>query len=37
VVFNQSHGGSSSQVRAVIEGLAADVVTMNGVTDVDQL
>jgi len=37
VLFNQSHGGSSSQVRAVIEGLAADVVTMNGVTDVDQL
>lgn len=37
VTLNQSHGGSSAQVRAVIDGLAADVVTMNGVTDVDQL
>ncbi len=37
VTFNQSHGGSSAQVRAVIDGLTADVVTMNGVTDVDQL
>jgi sulfate transport system substrate-binding protein len=33
----QSHGGSSKQVRSVIDGLPADVVTMNGVPDVDQL
>ena len=26
---NQSHGGSSKQARAVIDGLEADVVTMN--------
>ncbi|WP_438479130.1 sulfate ABC transporter substrate-binding protein [Oleiharenicola lentus] len=37
VAINQSHGGSSKQVRSVIDGLAADVVTMNGVPDVDQL
>lgn len=37
VTINQSHGGSSKQVRAVIDGLAADVVTMNGITDIDQL
>lgn len=35
--INQSHGGSSKQVRAVVDGLSADVVTMNGVPDVDQL
>lgn len=35
--LNQSHGGSSKQVRSVIDGLQADVVTMNGVPDVDQL
>jgi sulfate transport system substrate-binding protein len=35
--INQSHGGSSKQVRSVIDGLPADVVTMNGVPDVDQL
>jgi sulfate transport system substrate-binding protein len=37
LTLNQSHGGSSKQVRSVIDGLAADVVTMNGVPDVDQL
>jgi len=37
LTVNQSHGGSSKQVRSVIDGLAADVVTMNGVPDVDQL
>lgn len=37
LAINQSHGGSSRQVRAVIDGLQADVVTMNGVPDVDQL
>jgi sulfate/thiosulfate-binding protein len=35
--INQSHGGSSKQVRSVIDGLSADVVTMNGVPDVEQL
>ncbi len=28
VVVNQSHGGSSKQARAVIDGLEADVVTL---------
>jgi len=37
LTLNQSHGGSSKQVRSVIDGLQADVVTMNGVPDVDQL
>lgn len=33
----QSHGGSSKQVRAVADGLEADVVTMNQATDVEFL
>lgn len=33
--INQSHGGSSKQARAVIDGLAADVVTMNNPLDID--
>ena len=33
----QSHGGSSSQARAVAEGLQADVVTLNQVTDINFL
>lgn len=37
VTVNQSHGGSSAQVRAVLDGLEADVVTMNQQTDVDAL
>jgi sulfate transport system substrate-binding protein len=37
VVINQSHGGSSKQARAVIDGLQADVVTMNQATDIDML
>ncbi|MCE4556726.1 sulfate ABC transporter substrate-binding protein [Roseateles cellulosilyticus] len=37
VIVNQSHGGSSKQIGAVIGGLEADVVTMNQATDVDQL
>lgn len=37
LAVNQSHGGSSKQIRSVIDGLAADIVTMNGVPDVDQL
>ncbi len=37
VTVNQSHAGSSKQARAVIDGLAADVVTMNQQTDVDAI
>jgi sulfate transport system substrate-binding protein len=35
LVVNQSHGGSSKQARAVIDGLGADVVTMNQSLDID--
>jgi sulfate transport system substrate-binding protein len=35
--IKQSHGGSSSQVRSVAEGLEADVVTMNQALDIDFL
>lgn len=37
VTVNQSHGGSSKQVRSVLDGLAADVVTMNQALDIDAL
>ena len=37
VSLRQSHGGSSKQARAVIDGLAADVVTMNQGSDLDQI
>ncbi|MGB3337854.1 MAG: sulfate ABC transporter substrate-binding protein [Devosia sp.] len=37
LTINQSHAGSSAQARAVLEGLAADVVTFNQVTDIDKL
>ena len=37
VKIDQSHGGSSAQARAVADGLAADVVTMNTTTDVEFL
>ena len=37
VTVDQSHGGSSRQARAIIEGLEADVVTFNQVTDIDAL
>lgn len=37
VTVRQSHGGSSRQARAIIEGLQADVVTFNQYTDVDIL
>lgn len=37
LVVKQSHGGSSKQVRAVADGLEADVVTMNQPTDVSFL
>lgn len=35
--IEQSHGGSSKQARAVIDGLAADVVTMNNPLDIDAI
>ncbi|RQP24401.1 sulfate ABC transporter substrate-binding protein [Piscinibacter terrae] len=37
VTINQSHGGSSKQARAVIDGLDADVVTMNQSSDIDAI
>ena len=37
VTVNQSHGGSSKQARAVIDGLEADVVTMNQSSDIDAI
>lgn len=37
VVLNQSHGGSSKQARAVVDGLEADVVTFNQATDIEIL
>jgi sulfate/thiosulfate-binding protein len=37
VTVKQSHAGSSKQVRGVIDGLPADVVTMNQALDIDQL
>lgn len=35
--IKQSHAGSSSQAQAILQGLRADVVTYNQVTDVDVL
>ena len=35
--INQSHGGSSRQAQAIIQGLRADVVTFNQSTDIDIL
>ncbi len=35
VTINQSHGGSGSQARAVIDGLEADVVTLGLAYDID--
>lgn len=35
VTIDQSHGGTSKQARAIVEGLEADVVTFNQVTDVE--
>ena len=37
LTVNQSHAGSSAQARAVLEGLQADVVTFNQVTDIQKL
>jgi sulfate/thiosulfate-binding protein len=37
VKINQSHGGSGRQARSVIDGLAADVVTLALAGDIDQI
>ena len=37
IKLNQSHGGSSKQARAVIDGLEADVLTMNQALDIDMV
>lgn len=37
VSIDQSHGGSSRQARAILEGLPADVVTFNQTTDIQVL
>ncbi|WP_027896463.1 sulfate ABC transporter substrate-binding protein [Zestomonas thermotolerans] len=37
VTIQMSHGGSSKQARAVIDGLPADVITMNMATDINAL
>lgn len=37
VTINQSHGGSSKQARSVVDGLEADIITMNQPPDIDIL
>lgn len=37
VTINQSHGGSSKQARSVVDGLEADIISMNQATDIDLL
>lgn len=37
LTVNQSHAGSSAQARAILEGLQADLVTFNQVTDIQKL
>ena len=37
ITVNQSHAGTSTQARAILEGLPADVVTFNQVTDIAKL
>lgn len=37
LTIQMSHGGSSKQARAVIDGLPADVITMNMATDINAL
>jgi len=37
LTVNQSHGGSSRQARSVLDGLEADVITMNQAVDIDIL
>ncbi|RZI81973.1 MAG: sulfate ABC transporter substrate-binding protein [Rubrivivax sp.] len=37
ITVNQSHSGSSKQARSVVDGLEADVITMNQANDIDIL
>lgn len=37
LTINQSHGGSTKQARSVVDGLPADVITMNRSADIDIL
>ena len=37
VIIRQSHGGSGKQARSVIDGLAADVVTLALAYDIDEI
>src|SRR5688572_6317737 len=37
LTIHQSHGGSSTQARSVIDGLEADVVTLASIIDVDAI
>jgi sulfate/thiosulfate-binding protein len=37
LTVNQSHGGSSTQARAIIDGLEADVVTIASIIDIDAI
>ena len=37
VIINQSHGGSSKQARSVVDGLEADIISMNQAPDIDIL
>ena len=37
VTVNQSHGGSSKQARSVLDGLDADIISMNQANDIDLL
>jgi sulfate transport system substrate-binding protein len=37
ITINQSHAGSTRQAQAVIDGLEADVVTLNQVSDIDAI
>jgi sulfate transport system substrate-binding protein len=37
VIINQSHGGSSKQARSVVDGLEADIISMNQSPDIDVL
>jgi sulfate transport system substrate-binding protein len=37
IAVDQSHAGTSKQARAIVEGLEADVVTFNQITDIDFL
>lgn len=37
VTIDQSHAGSSKQARSILEGLEADVVTFNQITDIEAL